>query len=408
MGVAEGKDLVDMTDPTLGWEACYTCLNPPVVAGIWKGLGAVDDADVPGKLAAKMAKGKSIHRDVRQLCKNMWTYFSADAEKAASFLVEKRKDPYSKKVLTHSELVAMYKGQFSEPEIEDWWTEKCTPVEEPCPDAWRQSDDFAADVQEYCNTNPDDVMAELAFAYAAQAFRTLNAYCPASKRPLPAKVDDAKLYTQLVMNSASTRADIARLSAFTSLIAENDGMNAMGYDTSNYHNVFFSPLHATGIDMAVGGAVNHGTIKPGTSGKFDPTTSEVLGSFNYAEVTKAAHLGTCGTEEELEEFSGKYWKRILRPYSGDREHNYKQCAASHGHTAPLPELIQHSVEILRAWPDAMKHILDHAGAAIAAVRTEFSAPNAELADAIQAFLDLHLEHLTRAYDEGIQACAQTK
>ena len=57
MGVAEGKDLVDMTDPTLGWEACYTCLNPPVVAGIWKGLGAVDDADVPGKLAAKMAKG---------------------------------------------------------------------------------------------------------------------------------------------------------------------------------------------------------------------------------------------------------------------------------------------------------------------------------------------------------------
>mmetsp|Transcript_27984 Transcript_27984/g.73271 ORF Transcript_27984/g.73271 Transcript_27984/m.73271 type:complete len:255 (+) Transcript_27984:3-767(+) len=254
-------------------------------------------------------------------------------------------------------------------------------------------------------------MAEMAFAYANGPFRTLNGACPASKRPLQADVDGAKHYTRLVMNSTSTKVDIAQLSAFMSLIAENDGMSGMGYTTSNYHNVFFSPLHATGIDMAVGGALTHDRIQPDAQGKFDPSTNvlNAVGgiAFNYDDVTKAAHLGTCGTEEELKAFAGKYANKMQRPYAGDRELNYKQCAKLHGHTAPLPELINHGVDILRLWPAAMKHILDHADAAIATVRTQFSPPN-HLADAIKAFLDFHLENLKKAYDEGIEACAPTE
>jgi hypothetical protein len=372
MGVAEGKDLYEMTDPTLGWEACNACLGEGVLAGIRKGLSAVDNADIPVKLAAKMAK--SINRDTRLLCKNMWTHFSADADKAARF--------------------------WGKEEPPRW-----------CPKDWRESDEFAADVQEYYDTNTDDVMSEMAFAYANGPFRTLSGFCPASKRPLQADVDGAKQYTQLVMNSASTRADIAKLSAFTSLIAENDGMSAMGYTSSNYHNVFFSPLHATGIDMAVGGALTHERIKPDEEGKFDPTTNfmNVAGgiAFMYEDVTKAAHLGTCGTEEELKAFAGRYANKMQRPYVGDRELNYQECAKHHGHTAPLPVLIDHGVDILRAWPAAMQHILDHADAAIATVRTEFSAPN-ELADAIQTFLDFHLGNLKKAFDEGIEACTPTE
>lgn len=369
MGVAEGKDLYEMTGDTLGWEACRECLGGQMKEGIRKGLKADDDADMLEKIAAKLG-GKRLDRDFRELCKLVWTHVSTDADKAGKF-----------------------------------WTKDKPP--RFCPTSWRQSEEFVEDLRAYYADNSEAVDEELAFAYANTARRNVNTYCPASMKPNATASRDAKTYVQSVMNSALTRAEMTSLSAFESLICENDGMNAFGFYTSNYHNVFFSDKHATGIDMAVGGALYHNEIQPGAE------PEELMNSkiaFNYKDIEDATRLGTCGTDAEVAAMAEtKFTGKMLRPYVGDREMNYQICARDKGHTGPLAPYVSHGIEIVKAWPAAMKFIIDSSDDAIATVTQEIEGLDDKLtplANAIKDFLEYHLVNLRESYDKGIKACEE--
>merc|ERR1712226_121663 len=68
------------------------------------------------------------------------------------------------------------------------------------------------------------------------------------------------------VSSKTTLDRLAALSAFASLIGENDGVPTFEASVSNMHNVFVSPAGATGIDMAIGGALTHSSIRSDGSG----------------------------------------------------------------------------------------------------------------------------------------------
>lgn len=361
MAVAPGKDLYTETEDSIGWETCDACLTGQMLEAIRGRLPDAASAGLPKAVFTKLSS-KKLSMDVRILCERLWTRLST----ASADFAEKFPLPTPKAF---------------------------------CSDTWRLSDRLEQDLEDYFAADQRAFIFALSEDLARNLLNAKSATCPDAKKPQHQDVALARAAVRAAFASPSTRLDMARLSAYESFINENDGFSTFGNVLSNYHNVFFSPEHATGIDIAVGGAVGHQAIEPGTP-------PEKVGSvFNYKEIEQAAKVLTCGSDVDVQILAREKFSKMTRPYAnGDAEMVFSKCAREKGAVLPVEETTQYAAQMLRSWKDAMTSILLASDEAISSTSRALEVLDAPRVAAIETWLRWHAGQVKDAFAAGLSSC----
>lgn len=137
-------------------------------------------------------------------------------------------------------------------------------------------------------------------------------------------------FIEACTSSEKTMDQLAALSAFASLIGENDGIPTVEAVVSNMHNVFVSPASATGIDMAIGGALSHSSIRD------DGTGGGNLADWAPFLLNDLLRAGRCGNKLPLTgapAFEHQFRLKLQMPYfNGDIHKHAFECQVSQGRT----------------------------------------------------------------------------
>lgn len=150
------------------------------------------------------------------------------------------------------------------------------------------------------------------------------------------KEDDRTLqtvsaYVRSCIASDATVNDLASLSAFASIVGENDGFPTLDSTlVSNMHNLFVSPEGATGIDIAVGGAMTHKSVRAdGTGGQVVSSDWKPFFLSNIAASGKCHSPSVVPSEEDA--LASAITKKFQRPFFNGDIHKYaKRCLLTHG------------------------------------------------------------------------------
>lgn len=362
MAMAEGKDMYRETDITFGWKTCDICTTASIDEQLFKKFEVHDMDSLPACVAADMV-ARQFKRPYTAVCKAVWA--AAVAE-----------EPSRNKT---------------------YWNRPDAP--KTCPPEWGKTDVFSEDVALYARQHHDDFFGLLADEFARTSFSTRQKSCPREMKPAESDVNRIRMELKAAYDSVSTQADMAKLSAFSSLICENDGISAFGHTMSNYGNVFLSDKGAMGIDMAVGGGASHALIDPKTH------PDKVNIAFAYGAIENAAKIATCGDEQEIEHLSRQFVGKMARPYSNfDKENTYQECARDRGNVLLRADVTPEAIAIVMRWPGEMRSALKDSSAAITKTTSKLMDLDPDGVGAVDKWLRFHVEKLRDSFDKGSKAC----
>eukprot|EP00928_Gymnodinium_smaydae_P027293 TRINITY_DN21149_c0_g1_i1.p1 TRINITY_DN21149_c0_g1~~TRINITY_DN21149_c0_g1_i1.p1 ORF type:complete len:617 (+),score=72.07 TRINITY_DN21149_c0_g1_i1:67-1917(+) len=366
MALAQGTDMQSATLKTVGWMTCDVCLGDLMSTKILNKFEALAEPALKDKVLEKLSTTPKLTDFVLDdLCKDMWNY-----------------------TITFS------------PDRLDQFNAGRRPFR--CPAAWRQDPVFHEDFAEICEAEQLQPLLEKRICPKEKLTKAAN--CPETMKPGDHVVDDIKERLSSLYKDPSVLSDYTTLSAYGSLIGENDVASIIGVrgGNGNYGNLFFSDGHVEGIDMAVGGALHHRNIKPGVA----PNETKI--PFRYDDVFTASTITVCGSYGEVNALAEEgFVNKMVRPWGGMLEDSlYQSCANTHGRVVPLQEAYAASAHILRSWPYRMQELLSEADTAIQTTAARLKHLDEPGVSAIEEWLLFHAWRLKESVRNGISVCPE--
>jgi hypothetical protein len=387
MGLANGKDLVDYTWEKAGIHAFRKCHIDHFTKAVKKvGLGPI---------TKKVSQDKSWAQDI---CKFMWQQFHA----------------------TSPEEAKMFWGD-DKPNQPKW-----------CPTKWRKqiteadtkkyfADPLAADV-EGCATTAADAFC-MSFWSKDQSGKNAKVKVKQMKddrmcsykrtQEVMEDIDEVKETLSDLMTDANTLLQMGQLSAFESLLRENDGIPTYTLTTSNWHNFFVAKGQVTGIDMAVGGAIDHEKI----DASCDPNDLFVSCK---DDVEKTVRKAMCPVDEaESNDYGSSPFVKMLRPYQSDTIENcdiggcVKKCLNEHGRLMTNEQLLAMGNALVQSTAATFKQFakgdtMQKALTATTAKLKLFSPSESKVIDKIEAVLQIQFTAIKEGVAAGEEACEEAE